>query len=87
MFFKTHLHFCRTAISSDIVNHGPRIREQILVPNLYVLTVESVANKKRKKKRLKPEKKKFQKIYFMQLFSTDATIFKTKFLKNLPPKT
>ena len=76
MFFKTHLHFCRTAISSDIVNHGPRIREQILVPNLYVLTMESVANKKKKKrkKRLKPEKK-FQKIYFMQLFSTDATVF------------
>ena len=77
MFFKTHLHFCRTAISSDIVNHGPRIREQILVPNLYVLTVESVANKKkeRKKRRLKREKEKIQKIYFMQLFSTDATVF------------
>ena len=35
------------------VGQGPQIREQILVPDLYVLTVESAAYKKR----LKREKK------------------------------
>ena len=49
-----------------------QIREQILVPDLYVLTVESVVYKKR----LKREKKlKKNNVYFMQLFSADATIF------------
>ena len=41
---------------SDMHDITLQIREQILVPDLYVLTVESVAYKK---KRLKREKKNF----------------------------
>ena len=48
------------------VGQGPQIREQILVPDLYVLTVESAAYKKRlrrEKKNSPPPKKKLTLFY------------------------
>ena len=60
----------------------PQIREQILVPNLYVLTVVFLALKKAGFSEIKNSSQK--KIFFftffsMQIFSADATMFSNLF--------
>ena len=61
-----------------------QIREQMVVPDLYVFTLKFHSNfslyKKDKNMKKKISKKNLKKIYlyFMQLFSADAMIFSKK---------
>ena len=57
------VHLPRDYMLMTITSSKPQIREQILVPDLYVLTVESVAYKKR----LKCEEKKNPKKHFKNI--------------------
>ena len=62
-----------------------QIREQILVPDLYVLTVESVAYKKRLKREKKNSKKNFS-VQTLRCFQKTTTIFDPKKVKELASK-